>query len=70
MRLSLRKLEYLLVDNIFNKLTEEEGEALIQLIKDLFRSQNTTTIIVADNFKKVESICDKAVYFESGSIVE
>ncbi len=69
-RLSLRDIKYLLVDNIFNKLTEEEGTAMLKLIEDLFISRKTTTIIVADNFKKVCPICTRAIYFESGSIVE
>lgn len=69
-RLSLRPLTYLLVDNIFNKLTPEEGDALVKLIEDIFLSQGTTTIIVADNFNKVNSICTKCINFESGSIVE
>ena len=69
-RLSLREIKYLLIDNIFNKLTEEEGTAMLKLIEDLFVSKKTTTIIVADNFKKVNSICSRAIYFESGSIVE
>ena len=69
-RLSLRKLDYLLVDNIFNKLTEEEGDALLQLIEDVFLCDKTTTIIVSDTYKKVQSVCTRAVNFESGSIVE
>ena len=69
-RLSLRELNYLLVDNIFNKLTEEEGDALLALIKDIFVSKNITTIIVADRYEKVKSLCKTCVYFESGSIVE
>lgn len=69
-RLSLRKLDYLLVDNIFNKLTEEEGDALLQLIEDVFLCDKTTTIIVSDTYKKAQPICTRAVHFESGSIVE
>lgn len=68
-RLSLRNLEYLLVDNIFNKLTVEEGDALLKLIEDIFLTKNTTTIIVADNYSRLESICTKCITFESGSIV-
>lgn len=69
-RLSLRNLQFLLVDNIFNKITEEEGAALLNLIEDVFLSKKTTTIIVSDSFKKVNSICSRAINFESGSIVE
>ena len=68
-RLSLRKLEYLLVDNIFCKLTEEDGDALIELINDVFVKNGVTTIIVADNFEKLDNVCTRAVYFENGSIV-
>lgn len=69
-RLSLRKLQYLLVDNIFEKLTEDEGDALIKLIEDVFLSQNVTTIIVSDKFDNLEKVCNKCIKFESGSIVE
>ena len=68
-RLSLRKLDYLLIDNIFNKITPEEGQAILLLIKDLFLSKNTTTIIVSDNYEDVQSICNRCINFESGSIV-
>ena len=69
-RLSLRKLDYLLVDNILNKLTVDEGDALLKLIEDIFLSNNTTTIIVADNYDRVKHICSKCIQFESGSIKE
>lgn len=68
-RLSLRKLDYLLVDNIFDKITPEESDAILQLIKDLFISKNTTTIIVSDQYENVNKICTSCVVFESGSIV-
>lgn len=69
-RLSLRDLNYLLVDNILNKLTIEEGDALLKLIEDIFLTKNTTTIIVSDNFKRLENICSRCIEFESGSIIE
>lgn len=69
-RLSLRNLEYLLVDNIFCKLTEEDGDALTALIKDVFVSKGVTTIVVANNFEKLKNVCSRAIYFENGSIVE
>lgn len=69
-RLSLRKLNYLLIDNIFNKLTEEDGDALLQLVQDIFKINGTTIIVVTDNYKKVEKFCNRGIYFESGSIVE
>lgn len=69
-RLSLRNLQYLLVDNIFNMLSEDEGIALLKLIEDVFLSKKVTTIIVADDFKKVQPICTRCINFDRGSIVE
>lgn len=69
-RLSLRNLQYLLVDNILEKLSTEEGEALIKLIEDIFISKNITTIIVADSFEHLQNTCTRCIYFNAGSIVE
>lgn len=69
-RLSLRNLNYLLVDNIFEKISEEEGQALLKLIDDIFLQNGVTTIVVADSYDFVSSICTRAVNFNSGSIVE
>ena len=67
-RLSMRKLKVLLVDNIFDKLADEDSNALINLINDLFLSKKVTTIVVCDNFEKVKNICTREIHFTSGSI--
>lgn len=69
-RLTLRNLDYLLVDNVFEKLSIEEASALIQLINDYFISKKVTTIVVAPNYDLVKSICKRCVNFNYGSIVE
>jgi len=67
-RLTLRDLKILLVDNIFSKTNEEESEAFLNLINDLFLSKKVTTIIVSDNFSQVNSICTREIHFVSGSV--
>ena len=69
-RLSLRKLDVLLIDNIFEKLSIEEAKAFINLISDIFLNQNITIVIVCDNYDFVEQICSRQIKFVSGSIVE
>ena len=67
-RLSLRDLKILLIDNIFNSLSEEESLDFIGLIKDVFLSKNITTIVVSDTYSLVSSICSREIHFVSGSI--
>ena len=67
-RLSMRNLKVLLVDDIFDNLNEEESNAFVNLIKDLFLSKNVTTILVCDNYNKVKDICSREIHFTSGSI--
>ena len=69
-RLSLRKLDYLLVDNIFDKLNEDEAEAFVKLIDDLFVSKKITTIIVAEKYDLLKPICSRCINFDEGSISE
>lgn len=68
-RLLLRPINILLVDNIFSKLNSEEANAFVTLIKDYFVSKNVTTIIVSDKFENVKDICTREIHFVSGSIV-
>lgn len=67
-RLTLRDLKVLLVDNIFSKLDESETEAFVKLIEDYFVNKKITTVIVSDSYDKVSTICSRAINFESGSI--
>ncbi|MBE7082378.1 MAG: ATP-binding cassette domain-containing protein [Clostridiales bacterium] len=69
-RLALREIDILLVDNIFEKLTPEESQSFIELIKYVFLSKNTTTIIAGDNFEQLQAICSRKINLISGSIEE
>lgn len=68
-RLSLRELDLLLVDNIFDKLSEPTMEVVCQLIERL--KTKKTTLIVATTKKEIaEKFTKKIVYFKNGSLVE
>lgn len=67
-RLAMRPLQILLVDDIFDNLSDEESLAFVNLIKDIFLSKKVTTIVVCDTFAKVKDICSREIHFVSGSI--
>lgn len=69
-RLSMRTLDILLVDNIFEKLSDDESNAFLHLINDIFAKQNCIIVVVCDNFDTVKDVCQRQVKFVSGSIVE
>lgn len=69
-RLTLRDIKILLIDNIFEKLEEDEIDAFIDLIKNVFLKKDITMIVVSDTFERVKKICNRQIHFENGSIVE
>lgn len=67
-RLSFRELEFLMVDNIFDNLTQTTLEVVISLIKQL--ATKKTTLIVATTKEEIASkLCKRKIYFKHGSIV-
>ncbi len=70
-RLSLRPLDYLIVDDIFENVSEEESLKLAELLKDLRKkNENATAIIAVDGAKTAEYIKGRVVKLKYGSIVE
>lgn len=69
-RLALRKIDILLIDDIFDKLSEDEANAFISLIKDLFVLNGTTVIVVSKSFEQVKDLCSREIHFVLGSIEE
>jgi ABC-type multidrug transport system ATPase subunit len=68
-RLSFRKLDLLLVDNIFDEISDIYTDAIISLIKKL--KENDTTLIVACTRPEIaEKTCKRKIYFEHGKVVE
>jgi len=68
-RLTFRELEFLMVDNIFDNLTQTTLEVVLSLIKAL--STKKTTLIVATTREEIASkLCKRKIYFKHGSIVD
>lgn len=66
-RLMLRKLDVLLVDNIFEELTDQENKKIISLIKKYFAD---TTLVVATSSETIaKSLAKRAIKLDHGSIV-
>lgn len=68
-RLTFRELDLLLVDNIFDKLSDPTLEVALSLIKSL--ATKRTTLIVATTKEAIaEKLCKRKIYFKHGSIVK
>ena len=68
-RLSFRELDILMIDNIFDGLSDPIMEVVISLIKDL-QNKNTTLIVATKSEKVASKLCKRKIYFKLGSIVK
>ena len=68
-RLSFRELDLLMVDNIFDKLSETTMEVVIDLIKKL-KTKKTTLIVATTKPDIAQKFTKKMIYFKNGAIVE
>lgn len=68
-RLSFRKLDLLLVDNIFDEISDVYIDAILSLILKL-KENNTTLILACTRPEIAEKICKRKIYFEHGKIVD
>lgn len=69
-RLTLRpSLELLMIDNIFDKLSEPTKEVVFNLIKQL-KTKKTTLIVATTKEEIANSLCKRKIYFKDGSIVD
>lgn len=67
-RLSFRNIELVLIDNIFEKLSEEELDKIKELIKKEFISKKTTTIIATSSQSISKDLTKRIIKFKLGSI--
>lgn len=68
-RLTFRELDFLMVDNIFDNLTQTTLEVVISLIKAL--ATKKTTLIVATTREEIANkLCKRKIYFKHGSVVD
>lgn len=68
-RLTFRDLDLLLVDNIFDGLSETTLEVVLSLIKSLQKKK--TTLVAATTEEWIANkLCKRKIYFKHGSIVD
>ena len=68
-RLTFRPLDLLLIDNIFDDISDVYVEAIIDLIKHL-KTPETTLIVACTNPTYAEKICKRKIFLENGEVVE
>lgn len=69
-RLSLREIELVLIDNIFEKLSQEEYEKICELIKKQFLKNKVTTVIATTSPSVAKDLTKRTIKFKLGSITE
>lgn len=67
-RLSFRKLEICLIDNIFEELKPEEIKELMKIFKKQFINKSTLVIIATSSEELAKSIATKIAYIKYGVI--
>ena len=67
-RLSFRKLDFLMIDNIFENLSEFYIEIIEEILNKIVTDQTTLVLATTDE-KLADRFCQRKVYFKSGSIV-
>jgi len=66
-RLSMRELDLLMVDNIFDKISEATMDVVLGLIKKL-KAKNTTLIVATTKTEIAQKLCKRNIYFKNGSV--
>lgn len=71
-RLSLRKIDLLLIDNIFEDLTSAEVKEIIRLIKKHFAKSQECTVLLATESQDIadKMECDRKIFLKYGTIVD
>ncbi len=67
-RLSFRKIEIVLIDNIFDKLSDEDLDRIKELIKKEFLANKVTTIIATTSQNICKDLTKRILKFKLGSI--
>ena len=67
-RLTLRPLELLMIDDIFENLQEEQTKLIIDFIKQIFINKQVTTLVASSKQDISDGACNSFVKFKNGSI--
>lgn len=68
-RLTFRQLDLLMVDNIFDKLSQTTLEVVLSMIK-MLAGKKTTLIVATTREEIANKLCKRKIYFKYGSIVD
>lgn len=68
-RLTFRKLDAVMVDNIFEELSEEENKKLISMFKKYFIKNKTTFVFATSSQEIADSMSKRIINLEYGAIV-
>ena len=68
-RLTFRPIDLLLVDNIFDEISDVYVDAILSLIKKM-KTPDTTLILACTRPEIGEKLCKRKIYFEHGKVVE
>ncbi len=69
-RLSLRELELVLIDNIFESLSPEQYEKISDLIKKQFLAKKITLVLATSSQDVAKDLTKRTIKFKLGSIEE
>lgn len=69
-RLSFRKLDTVIIDNIFEELSEAENKKLISLFKQYFIKNKITFVVATANEMIATALAKRIIKLENGSIVK
>lgn len=67
-RLTLRPLDIVLVDDIFESLDDEQKNYIVSLIKKLFIDKKVTTLVATNDEELPKKVCKRTIHFTNGSI--
>ena len=67
-RFALRTVEIFVVDDVFEKLNDQETKKIIDYLDDLIAFNNATSVIATDNAGLIKKLGGRVVAIENGSL--
>lgn len=67
-RLNLRELDIVLIDDIFENLNDTQKNSIVSLIKAVFIDKKITTLVATSDENLLKKVCKRTIHFTSGSI--
>lgn len=69
-KLKLRSFDFLLVDNIFSELKQEDRREMFVLFKSIVKSMGSSVIFTTDSPEEAISIADKVIVLRYGQVMQ